>query len=200
MAHWYQVARSLGRRNPRESGHFQRIPLGILRQCVKDFLRHLNERRRFCLSTAGGFARDIHHLGATSRVIVRELAAVSIRCAPFRGPWIICRFANRHPELRSLRTRTRDPLAPAFGADGQSVRNGSEGPCVFSFPFFTATPPSPARLLPASLCPEAPQDSSLPAPPPAYRLIPARAPLRLRDRLTRHPASPEETWLNQSWS
>src|SRR6185503_10500587 len=52
----------------------------------------------------------------------------------------------------------------------------------------TSSPPSPSRPLLASPYPEAPQDSSLPAPPPAYRPIPAMEQLLLRDHPIRQQA------------
>src|SRR6478752_8344870 len=273
MAHWYQVARTLGRRNPRKSGHFQRVPFRILRQRFQDFLRHLYERRRFRLSPARRFSRDVNHRGAPSGIIVRKLAArwlaapgvilyrfflthIDLLLPAFHSVyWPLHSRSTKnfcsivianpcHPERHrppkaqgkvegsrqnfhchaasgsshekecysfspyKRESSSRAPfiegalsVAPASGADGQSVRNRSEGTCVSRHSnSFTASPPSPSHPCPASPGPEAPQDSSSPAPPPAYRPIPARAPRRLRDHVARHRASPAETWSNRSSS
>src|SRR5438270_13848210 len=97
---------------------------------------------------------------------------------------------------RQERSRVEGPLY-FFIKDCRITGFSQEIPFASSF---TVTLQSPSRPSPASPGPGEPQDSSLPALPPAYRLSLARAPLRLQDRPTRHQVSPAEISLIRSWS
>src|SRR5579871_866850 len=120
-----------------------------------------------------------------------------------KSSWIPSSQIPCHPERHSATTGAeqsrRTPTKHISLIPYQGVRTRNSAMLVLP-ETFTASPLSPSHLLPASPCPEAPQDSSLPALPPAYRLIPAMALLQLRDRLIRLRASPAKIVSIPFWS
>ena len=73
MAHWDECRGLLGCLNTGKASDFERIALGILRQCCKNSSGEFNEGGGFGFAAGLNLVTDIDHAGVSRRVKVAEL-------------------------------------------------------------------------------------------------------------------------------